>query len=215
MHGGQLRRPTVGLRVSHWLCRIVVVRLGAAFLVSVAGLVWLSTAVASSSPARTDISFLTAPEGPASAFSGLRMNVVAARARRITDLNFNGRDHVLLVAPTLAGSYCTSLSGPYGGTGCPIGRPSLDPGLTGDQSGPIVFHGSLSMKAAARLVVTYQDRSRSEIPFFWVSAPISAGFFVYQVPTVHRHPGDRPDLLSVYDRSGKVLIQQKIPTTVP
>jgi hypothetical protein len=184
----------------------------------------MSTAMASPA-ARTNINFLTAPKGPASAFSGIQKRwrgqlagapriVVTARARRITDLNFNGRDHVLLVAPTKSGNYCTSLSGPYGGTGCSTVRPILDPGLTGDQSGPIVFHGSFANPDATRLVVTYQDGSRGQIPFYWVNAPISAGFFVYQVPTAHRHPGDRPTLLTIYGRRGATLAQQKLRTTV-
>jgi hypothetical protein len=191
--------------------------------VTVAALAWLSTALASPA-ARTDINFLTAPKGPASAFSGIENRprllrkapriVLTARARRITDLNFNGRDHVLLVAPTQLGTYCTSLSGPYGGTGCSDERPILGPGLVGDQSGPILFDGSFSNANAARIEVTYQDGSSSAIPFFWVSKPIDAGFFVYQVPTANRRPGARPDLLSVYNSAGKLLARQALRTTV-
>jgi hypothetical protein len=139
---------------------------------------------------------------------------VTGRARLITGLTFNGRDHLYFVAPTKARGYCTAVSGPYGGSGCVTYRTELDPGLTGDQSGPIVFHGSFSNAAAARLVVTYQDRSKNQIPFVWVSAPISAGFFLYPVPTAHRRPGDRPMLLTVYGKTGKPLARQTLRTTV-
>ena len=192
-------------------------RLGAALFASVGVLVWSSSALAS--PARTSVNFGTAPNGPAAEFSWLKQMplrpsaprvVVTGRARRITDLTFNGRDHLYFVAPTLAGGYCTAVSGPYGGSGCADHRPRLDPGLTGDQSGPILFHGSFSNAAAARLVVTYQDGSKNQIPFVWVNTPINAGFFLYQVPTANRRPGDRPRLLSIFNKTGQLLAQQTL-----
>jgi hypothetical protein len=140
---------------------------------------------------------------------------VTARARRITDAYFNGRHHVLLVAPTQLGTYCTSVSGPYGGTSCDNGRPALDPGQTGDQSGPILFKGSFASYGATKVVMTFQDGTRSVIPFYWVSAPIRAGFFLYPVPAAQRRPGHRPTLLTVYGNGGKTLAQQHLRTTVP
>jgi hypothetical protein len=177
-------------------------------------------------PARTAISFSAAPLGPASEFSWLHRSglrappsvqrvVVTGRARRIANLTFDGHDYVFFVAPTKTGGYCTAVTGPYGGSGCPNNRPKLDPGLTGDQSGPIVFHGSFASVNAARLKVTYQDGSKGAIPFYWVSAPINAGFFLFPVPAVHRHPGDRPNLLSVYDDTGRALAQTTLRTTGP
>jgi len=196
-------------------------RLGAAFFAAVGVLVCSSTALAAPG-ARTNVDFLTAPNGPAAEFSWLTHHpllpalprvVVTGRARRITELTFNGRDYLYFVAPTSTGGYCTAVSGPYGGSSCPeLPGPELGSGLTGDQSGPIMFHGSLSNPAAARLVVTYQDGSKNQIPFVWVSAPISAGFFLYPVPTEHRRPGDRPMLLSVFNNTGKLLAQQTLRT---
>ena len=201
-------------------------RLAVASFAGVGALLCSSSALAAP-PARTVVNFSAAPEGPKSEFSwlqhdqrptlppGVQRVVVTGRARRITDLTFNGRDHVLFVAPTRTGGYCTALTGPYGGSGCADHRPTLDPGITGDQSGPILFDGSFTTANATRVEVTYKDGSRSEMPFVWVSAPISAGFFVYQVPPIHRHPGDHPTLVSTYTSTGKLLAQKKIQTVIP
>jgi hypothetical protein len=179
-----------------------------------------------SPPARTRINFFEAAQGPAAAFSSLHhpglsspafQVRIAARARRIASLYLKGRDHVLLVAPTKGGGFCTSLSGPYGGTGCPLtgklraSRGVLDPGTTGDASGPILFDGHFTVAHVARLLVTYQDGATGTIPFVWVSKPISAGFFVYDL-SAHRRPGHRPIALSLFDTHGKQLYRERLST---
>jgi hypothetical protein len=180
---------------------------------------------ASAPPARMKIDFSDAAPGPASAFSWLQRNatlsgspsefVIAARARRIATLYFGGHDRVLLVVPTKAGGFCTSLSGPYGGAGCsPLSTPRahpgvLEPGGTGDASGPILFHGYFTVPNAARLRVIYQDGSTATIPFAWVGKPINAGFFVYDL-AAHRRPGHRPTALSLLNSQGKQLYSQRI-----
>jgi hypothetical protein len=139
---------------------------------------------------------------------------IAARARRIGFFRFGGRNRVLLVAPTTNGGFCTSLSGPYGGVGCTLPRNRLpksvlNPGMTGDATGPILFHGYFTVPHAARLQVIFADGSTGTIPFAWVTEPIRAGFFVYDL-SAHRRRGRRPVALSVWDRHGKRLYEQRV-----
>jgi hypothetical protein len=85
----------------------------------------------------------------------------------------------------------------------------LDPGATGDASGPILLDGYFTVANAARLQVTYQDGSTATIPFVWVSKPINAGLFVYDL-AAHRRPGHRPDTLTLFNSQGTRLDSQHI-----
>ena len=179
-----------------------------------------STAPAAS-PARTVIAFANASAGPDTAFASVQRRyrfgvTIAARARRIAALHLNGRDHVLLVAPTAEGGFCTSLSGLYGATGCPLtavvrgDQGVLAPDLIGDASGPIMFNGYLTFPNAARLRVTFEDGERATIPFVWVTSPIRAGFFLYDL-TAHRHAGHRPAFVTLFDGHGRQLAERRLP----
>jgi hypothetical protein len=176
-----------------------------------------------SPPARVQIEFSEAAESRAGVFSSLRRSPgpgrpeIAAHARRIVSLCLNGRSRELLVAPTRGGGFCSSLTGPYGGTGCPLTSAArrehgvLAPGMTGDASGPILFNGYFTFADAARLRVDYQDGRRDTIPFAWVSAPIRAGFFLYGL-TEHRRPGHRPVTLTLLNAHGKQLAERRLPS---
>jgi hypothetical protein len=167
------------------------------------------------------IRFADAAAGPAGAFSSVRRHyrfgvTIVRRGRRIAVLSVNGRGHVLLVVPTTEGGFCTSLSGPYGGTGCPLtavvrGREGiLAPDVIGDAGGPILFDGYFTFPSAARLLVTYQDGQRATIPFVWVTSPIRAGFFLYDL-TAHRRAGHRPAFVTLFDAYGRQLAERQLP----
>jgi len=171
-------------------------------------------------PARTVIDFGTATMGPRSAFSSVHHFgvTIAARARQIAVLDVDGRQHVLLVVPTREGGFCTSLSGPYGGTSCPLTAVVrgdvgvLAPDMVGDAGGPILFDGYFSFPSAARLLVTYQDGERATILFVWVTGPIRAGLFLYDL-TGHRRAGHRPAVVTLLDRHGRRLAERQLPAS--
>jgi hypothetical protein len=123
---------------------------------------------------------------------------------------------VLLVAPTREGGFCTSLSGPYGGTSCPLTAVVrgdvgvLAPDMVGDAGGPILFDGYFTVPSAARLQVTYQDGERATIPFVSVTSPIRAGFFLYDL-TTHRRAGHRPAVVTLFDTRGRQLAERQLP----
>jgi hypothetical protein len=167
------------------------------------------------------VAFTAAAPGPAGAFSSVRRRyrfgvTVATRGRRVAVLHVGGREHVLLVAPTAEGGFCTSLSGSYGGTGCPLtavvrgDKGVLAPDIAGDAGGPILFNGYLTFANGVRLEVTYQDGERATIPFVWVTSPIRAGFFIYDL-TGHRRAGHRPELVTLFDAAGRRLAERQLP----
>jgi len=172
-------------------------------------------------PARTVIAFADASPGPRTAFASIQRHyrfgvTIAARGRRVAALSAGGGEHVLLVAPTAEGGFCTSLSGPNGGTACPLTAvvrgPDgvLAPDLVGDAGGPILFNGYFTFARAARLEVTYQDGARATVPFVWVTGPIRAGFFLYDL-TAHRRAGHRPAFVTLFDAQGQQLAERLLP----
>src|SRR5207247_4127060 len=83
---------------------------------ALAGLAAVVAAAASAAPPRTVIAFAHASAAPAGTFSSIRRHyrfgvTIAARGHRVTALSVNGREHVLVVAPTAEGGFCTSLTG--------------------------------------------------------------------------------------------------------
>jgi hypothetical protein len=176
-------------------------------------------AASASTPGRTNVTFASAPLGPASAFASLTRRaaspaiVLAARARRVAVIHWDG-DRPLLVAPTTTGGFCESLAGPYGGTGCfprTRHRDILDPGLTADRSGPIALNGMFFDSRGARLDIRYEDGDNTMLPVIWVGKPISAGFFVLAIPSIHRRPGHRPMTITLRSASGTDLAHAQLP----
>lgn len=170
-------------------------------------------AASGSAPRRTNVAFASAPLGPASTFASITRRaaspaiVLAARARRIAVVHWNGY-RPLLVAPTTAGGFCESLPGPYGGVGCFTGsrqRNVIDPGLTADAGGSIAFNGKFFDSRGARLEVRYEDGLNTVVSIIWVGKPINAGFFVFAIPSAHRRPGHRPIAITLFSASGTRL----------
>jgi hypothetical protein len=192
-------------------------------LAVVAALAFVGSAAASGS-GRTNVDFAGAPLAPRATFEsivrassrsgGAPPIVLAAPARQVALVQWRGKQRPLLVAPTTGGGFCESLSGPYGGTLCRPGsarnRNGLNTGLTGDAGGPIGFNGSFLDARGTRLEVAYQDGRTSDIPTIWVSSPVRAGFFVFNMAKLHRRPGHRPIALSLFSTNGALLTEARI-----
>lgn len=73
-----------------------------------------------------------------------------------------------------------------------------------DRNGHIFFLGD-TLVHGARIVIRFEDGSSDRIPFTWVSRPIDAGLFVYDLPRAHWKKGKRPVALTVEDARGKQL----------
>ena len=150
---------------------------------------------------------------------GFQTGVVASQTRKIV-LPGNV---ALWIAPTSKGGFCLFVEG--GGGQCDTARalafwPSFSIG--GDfshqgviENGPVLIDGSTTLDDAASVEVQFEDGSSVSIPVVWVSAPIDAGFFGYDVPAAHLRVGARPNLLILRDANGNELRRDSSAFEVP
>jgi hypothetical protein len=68
--------------------------------------------------------------------------------------------------------------------------------------------GTFLFAAGSRLVAQYSDGSEIDVPFVWVTEPISAGFFDFET---HERPGHEIVSLTLSDDAGVVLATEKVP----
>ena len=71
--------------------------------------------------------------------------------------------------------------------------------------------GDITAPTAAKITATYADGTTGDIPFVWVSSPIAAGFYSYDIPTAHWNKQHRLLALTLYAKNGKKLGQQTFP----
>jgi hypothetical protein len=170
------------------------------------------------------IDFDKAPKGPRNVvnfFGALRVfpppasgpgGVLPHEARRITSVRIDGKDHVLWVAPAKGGGFCYEWSGLAGSCrarayGNDVHR--LATGGAYERRVLAFVEGSFFRSAAERIVLTYADGRTSEIPFVWVTAPIGAGFFAFDVPDTHRRRGHEAVSVALLDSSGHHVIEHQ------
>jgi hypothetical protein len=145
--------------------------------------------------------------------AGMNPHVLPNQARQITFRGGGGRKRVIWVAPTRAGGFC-SVGGVSGGC---ISR------STERQAGAVTINGGLLIKAGTdaasvvqvsgyvfsakvtSLTLEFADRRTAELPFVFVSSPISAGFYTYGIPSDQQHRGHWPTKIVARDKHGTVL----------
>jgi hypothetical protein len=144
---------------------------------------------------------------------GLAPGVRPHEARRITSVRFDGKAHTLYVAPTKSGGYCyvwTDLGG-----GCRARHDRIAKSVyTGGEVGPnglTVLETSFLQSAGERLVMRFRDGPTADVPFVWVSAPIAAGFFSYDIPAAHWNARHRLVSVTLYAAGGRRLGRQAFP----
>ena len=159
---------------------------------------------------------------------GMDPQVIPNSARKVTHARIGGSAHTLWVAPTRKGGFCYLWAELSGGCVDPdrlVGRSShasdLNPGLLGlswqpDERGVLQqFSGHLHARETERLTVEFADGDSAEIPVVWVSAPIDAGFYVYEVPERHLRVGAHVTAVVATDADGDVLARQVFRLTPP
>jgi hypothetical protein len=159
-----------------------------------------------------------------------RMNVLApsrsafgdtAQARQIYVFHLANGDHTLSVAPVDSGSFCWTLSdfsngcqtilsshGPYkAGEVAPvkIGLIYTDIPTPTMQQAPVQIGGNIRVASATSLQVQFEDGSTTTVPFIWVSRPIDAGFFLYELPRDRWAAGKRPIAVAAFGTNGQLL----------
>jgi hypothetical protein len=156
--------------------------------------------------------------------AGMAPGVVAGEARDVMEAPLStGTSAVLWVAPTRSGGFCLGLSTngrqSGGGGGCDRDRQGrfspglLIPGPVSPEGTvlmpPVVIDGYTLIPEAEKVEVRYQDGSLAETPIIWVSTPIDAGFFIYEIPKRHWEAGHRPASLILEDADGHELARAK------
>jgi hypothetical protein len=151
---------------------------------------------------------------------GMATGVIPNQTRDVMEVPLStGKNAVVWVAPTRSGGFClfTSTEGrdSMGGGGCDRDRQGqFSPGLTvpgpispeGEiEAPPVVFDGDTLIHGATTVEIRYEDGESARTPVVWVSTPIDAGFFVYEVPEAHWAAGHRPTALILEDADGKEL----------
>lgn len=145
---------------------------------------------------------------------GMAPDVIAGEARKVVALPLStGKIWTVWVAPTRSGGFCLS-------SGCDRDRvipfaPTLAvPGPispTGEiLRPPVIFEGDTLINGASTLKVEFDDGTSARTQLVWVSAPIDAGFFAYEVPEAHWGAGHRPAALVLEDADGNELARNTV-----
>jgi len=159
---------------------------------------------------------------------GLDNRVIYEQTRRIIERKLaNGQTLTLWVAPNRRGGYCTALVGPGhpGGFGCLWEqRPAIAPGIEvrGSmspegviRSGPVLVSGSVGDEQAETIELRYQDGDVDWQTLVWVSSPIGAGFFLFDVPEEHWGKGRQFERLVLRDAEGRELHSEALTSPRP
>jgi hypothetical protein len=129
---------------------------------------------------------------------GMETNVIAGETRRVMSARIDGKEHVLYVAPTPEGGFCLEWTDASGGCWADRSEYERKRMLIGGtwslaQSGPVEYVPNVSGEVIApgtdRVQVEYQDGTADDVHLVWVSKPIDAGFFFFEVPKDHRVAG--------------------------
>jgi hypothetical protein len=62
----------------------------------------------------------------------------------------------------------------------------------------------------SRVVIRFSDGSSVDAPIVWVSAPINAGFYVYDIPADEQSSEVHATAVEAYDENGKLVSKQPI-----
>ncbi len=101
----------------------------------------------------------------------------------------------------------------FGGPGMKVRRvPGTHRVTIVHPASPVVTRilGTITAPSASLLQIVYADGTRVTIPFVWVTQPIAAGFFAYDVPDGRLSGPGRPTGLVLSDGRGKVLAREAI-----
>jgi hypothetical protein len=158
-------------------------------------------------PERTQIEFarmgIAAPVG-------LGPNVIHEETRKVMERELDGKVRPLYVAPTQRGGFCWLWEGRMGS----CGRTHPDQralGVTGlvSERGPTLVAGHVLDSAIEKLELRYEDGRQVEIPIVWVSPPIDAGFYAYEVAPETLREGHRAKALVALDRDGDERVRHE------
>lgn len=156
---------------------------------------------------------------------------IALQTRKVAVFNVFGSRHVLYVAPTRSGGFCSSLGGcverkDYRAQTYPRRPGSINPHLLSFGIGmwrvtrppsngyALQIDGIVLARNADTLTAEFEDGSTESVPFVYVSKPIDAGFFVYGISGGHHKVGSRLEAVSARDSEGKLIAREILPEAI-
>jgi hypothetical protein len=142
-------------------------------------------------------------------------DVVAAETRKVMDVEWRGKPEPFYVAPTADGGFCYRWAADGGCGRISRAKVAVDVGYVGRENGPSHVNGYVTEPDVTRLELEYQDGDSTELPIVWVSPPIDAGFYAYDVPDTHELAGQGATALVAYDRDGDELQRKEFIRTDP
>lgn len=155
-----------------------------------------------------DFDFLREHTAEASSTFGGPKYTTDGPAREVMRVNIDGEARPLWVVPTREGGFCYRLHF-LGSCLTPDNKQERSIGVGGlatrDGAGLQWLAGNVSDDAVQEVELIYQDGERVRLPFVWVSPPINAGFYAYDVPEPHEQPGHLPIALIGRDHDGKAV----------
>lgn len=165
-----------------------------------------------SKPAPNEVkkSFLDLAMGAPPAFAP---GAIADEARTVGTFVVNGHRRHLWVVPTRRGGYCWAFGRNMLGCRATIAdrKGALGVSWTAAHEPttgwfvPAELVGDITARRAASLTVRYADGTRTSVPFVWVSKPIAAGFFAFDIPKGHLFAPHRVTALVLGDATGGQL----------
>jgi hypothetical protein len=139
--------------------------------------------------------------------------VIPMQTRKVPVRSADGSETFVWVAPTRSGGFC--LRWEHGAGGCRTragGGAGASFSGSGDENGLTISQvtGAVTRDDAERLELRFADGTTLELPITWVSPPIDAGFYAYEIPT-----GRRPQELVLYADGDDVLARESFPNPDP
>jgi hypothetical protein len=143
-------------------------------------------------------------------------HILAGKAREVMSVPISGYGKwTVWVAPTQAGGFCMTHGRCVGDRSIRFDATLVGTGSSrgvspqwGSPDVHVIFDGYVDVEGAADLFVRFEDGSSTRIPLVWVTPPIEAGFFVYEVPKKHWKIGARPVAFVIKDAKGKELARE-------
>jgi hypothetical protein len=138
---------------------------------------------------------------------GMSPRAVAGETREVGRFTFGGLARTLWVAPAKNGGFC-SLWLPGGGGGCSTAGKPLSTGALLRLGAPVWITGDVIASEVSDVVIRFSNGPDVHARIIWVSAPIGAGFFAYDVPASRQSSRDHVTGVDAYDRAGTLVSHQ-------
>lgn len=168
--------------------------------------------------------------------AGMSPQAVAGETRELGQFSFAGRSHTLWVAPAKNGGFCLEWTEGWGGC---VTNTTTDLSWSGDlevpadvpqpstkgwtlaqiaaealklhhEAVPRWISGYVNSARVREVTVTFTDGTTIKPEITWVSAPINAGFFAYDIPPKEQTKDDHLINVQALDSEGHVVAEQPL-----